>query len=139
LFDELMASAEIGIGTATVEEIDEINILQATMLAMTRAFDALPRAAQFALIDGNRLPKLSCPARAIVKGDARVLSIAAASIAAKVTRDRMMLKIADAHPGYGFENHMGYGTAKHMDALNRLGVTPHHRRSFAPVRNILSP
>ena len=139
LFEELMAQAEIGIGIASVEEIDEINILQATMLAMTRAFEALPRRADFALIDGNRLPKLACPARAIVKGDARVLSIAAASIAAKVTRDRMMLEIAEAHPGYGFEKHMGYGTAMHMNALNRFGATPHHRRSFAPVRKILSP
>ena len=139
LYEELVGCAELGIGIATVEEIDEINILQATMLAMTRAFNALTRTADFALIDGNRLPKLSCPARAIVKGDARVLSIAAASIAAKVTRDRMMLEIAKTHPDYGFEKHMGYGTAKHMDALNRLGVTSHHRRSFAPVRNMLSP
>ena len=139
LFAELMESADIGIGIATVEEIDEINILQATMLAMTRALAALKTAPAFALIDGNRIPKFSMPARAIVKGDARVLSIAAASIAAKVTRDRMMGEIARAHPGYGFEKHMGYGTAMHLDALARLGVTPHHRRSFAPVRKMLSP
>lgn len=139
LFAALADCAEIGVGIASVEEIDEINILQATMLAMTRAFEALPRRADFALIDGNRLPKLASPARAIVKGDTRVLSIAAASIAAKVTRDRMMVEIAEAHPGYGFEKHMGYGTAMHMNALNRLGATPHHRRSFAPVRKILSP
>tara|TARA_R110000868_G_scaffold73822_2_gene213689 strand:- start:2996 stop:3631 length:636 start_codon:yes stop_codon:yes gene_type:complete len=139
LFAELMESADIGIGIATVEEIDEINILQATMLAMTRALAALKIPPAFALIDGNRIPKFSTPARAIVKGDARVLSIAAASIAAKVSRDRMMCEMALAHPGYGFEKHMGYGTAMHLDALARLGVTPHHRRSFAPVRKMLSP
>jgi ribonuclease HII len=136
LFAELMESAEIGIGIASVEEIDEINILQATMLAMSRALDALATPPAFALIDGNRLPQLACPARAIVKGDARVLSIAAASIAAKVTRDRIMCALAETHPGYGFEKHMGYGTAAHLDALTRLGPCPHHRRSFAPIRNM---
>ena len=139
LFAELMDTADIGIGIATVEEIDEINILQATMLAMTRALAALATPPAFALIDGNRIPKFATPARAIVKGDARVLSIAAASIAAKVTRDRIMCEMALAHPGYGFEKHMGYGTAMHLNALARLGVTPHHRRSFAPVRKMLSP
>ncbi|MES1989760.1 MAG: ribonuclease HII [Pseudomonadota bacterium] len=139
LFAELMQSADIGIGIATVEEIDEINILQATMLAMTRALAALAMPPAFALIDGNRVPKFAMPARAIVKGDARVLSIAAASIAAKVSRDRMMVEIAKTHPDYGFERHMGYGTRMHLDALKRLGPTIHHRRSFAPVRNMLSP
>ncbi len=139
LFAELADCADIGIGMASVEEIDEINILQATMLAMTRALAALKTPPAFALIDGNRVPKLTCPARAIVKGDGRVLSIAAASIAAKVTRDRMMVEMAKKHPGYGFEKHMGYGTKIHLDALNRLGVTPHHRRSFAPIRHMLSP
>lgn len=139
LFAELADCADIGIGMASVEEIDEINILQATMLAMARAFDALAQRASFALVDGNRVPILACPARAIVKGDGRALSIAAASIAAKVTRDRMMVEMAKEHPGYGFEKHMGYGTKIHMDALKRLGVTPHHRRSFAPIRHMLSP
>lgn len=139
LFAELVECADIGIGMASVEEIDEINILQATMLAMTRALAALKTPPAFALIDGNRIPKFFTSARAIVKGDARVLSIAAASIAAKVTRDRMMCNMGLAHPGYGFEKHMGYGTKMHLDALKRLGVTPHHRKSFAPVRNILSP
>ena len=139
LFAALIDCADIGVGIASVEEIDRLNILQATMLAMARALDALKIAPAFALIDGNRVPKLPCPARAVVKGDGRVLSIAAASIAAKVTRDRMMLELAAGHPGYGWEKNMGYGTAVHLDALTRLGVTPHHRRSFAPVRNILSP
>ncbi|MGV8998480.1 MAG: ribonuclease HII [Parvibaculaceae bacterium] len=139
LFTELMQSADIGIGVASVEEIDEINILQATMLAMTRALAALKTAPAFALIDGNRIPKFATPARAIVKGDARVLSIAAASIAAKVTRDRIMVEMANEHPGYGFEKHMGYGTVFHLNALKRLGPTVHHRKSFAPIRNMLSP
>ncbi|MFN4353221.1 ribonuclease HII [Parvibaculum sp.] len=140
LFAALQPVAEIGIGIASVEEIDRLNILQATMLAMTRAIAALPRAPQFALIDGNRAPKqLPCPARSIVRGDATSLSIAAASIAAKVTRDRLMLVLAQSHPGYGFERHMGYGTAAHLEAISRLGPTPAHRRSFAPIRNILSP
>lgn len=140
LLAELQAHAEIGVGVASVEEIDEINILQATMLAMTRAVAALPRAPHIALIDGNRCPKgLACASRAIVGGDGLVLSIAAASIAAKVTRDRMMAELALAHPGYGFERHMGYSTPEHFDALSRLGATPAHRRSFAPVRKILSP
>jgi ribonuclease HII len=139
LFADLSQCADIGIGMASVEEIDEINILQATMLAMTRALAALASPPAFALIDGNRVPKIAIPARAIVKGDARVLSIAAASIAAKVTRDRLMVAMAETHPGYGFERHMGYGTAAHLNALQRLGPCPTHRRSFAPIRNMLSP
>lgn len=139
LFAQLCRCAEIGIGMASVEEIDRLNILQASLLAMSRACAALERPAEFALIDGNRLPALACPARAIVSGDARVLSIAAASIAAKVTRDRMMTALAAEHPGYGWERNRGYGTPEHLDALSRLGASPHHRRSFAPVRNILSP
>lgn len=140
LFAALQTCAEIGVGIATVEEIDRINILQATFLAMERAVAALPRAPQLALIDGNRKPKsLSCASLTIVGGDARSLSIAAASIAAKVTRDRMMIDAAIAHPGYGFERHMGYGTAAHLDALSRLGPCEIHRRSFAPIRNMLSP
>jgi ribonuclease HII len=139
LFTALSGCAEIGIGIASVEEIDRLNILRATMLAMTRAAAALPHPPGFALIDGNRLPDLPCPARAIVGGDGRAVSIAAASIAAKVTRDRLMAELAALHPGYGWERNQGYGTPEHLDALRRLGATPHHRRSFAPVRNILSP
>lgn len=140
LLAELETCAEIGVGVASVEEIDEINILQATMLAMTRAVANLPRAPHVALIDGNRCPKdLACSSRAVIGGDALALSIAAASIAAKVTRDRMMAELALAHPGYGFEKHMGYSTPEHFDALSRLGASPVHRRSFAPIRKILSP
>lgn len=139
LFAELTARAEIGVGIASIEEIEELNILWASMLAMSRACAALENPPAFALIDGNRVPKLDCPARAIIGGDARVLSIAAASIVAKVTRDRIMNELAAAHPGYGWETNRGYGTPEHLDALNRLGVTPHHRKSFAPIRNMLSP
>ncbi len=138
LFAALKDCAEIGIALATVEEIDRINILQASHLAMTRALAALPRAPDLALIDGNRLPRdLTCPGEAVVKGDARCLSIAAASIAAKCTRDAIMVDLAQQHPGYGWERNMGYPTQAHRDALRDLGVTPHHRRSFRPVHNIL--
>ncbi|MEX1152397.1 ribonuclease HII [Parvibaculum sp.] len=139
LYAALQASARIGIGEASVEEIDRLNILKATMLAMTRAVAALGLVPHFALIDGNRLPALSCPARAIVKGDALSLSVAAASIAAKTVRDRTMCELARAHPGYGFERHKGYGTAAHQAALLRLGPCAAHRSSFAPIRKMLSP
>lgn len=146
LFAAIAATAAHGIGLASVEEIEELNILGATMLAMRRAVAALPLAPTFALVDGNRLPDgLPCPAQAVVQGDRRALSIAAASILAKVTRDRLMADIARAHPGYGFERHMGYGTAEHLEALYRLGPTPHHRLGFAPVSrlkgnaNLLNP
>ena len=136
LFAALQSAARIGIGIATVEEIDRINILQATMLAMRRAVDALPVTPDLALIDGNRAPDLACLARTVVKGDATSLSIAAGSICAKVTRDRIMAELAGAHPGYGWERNAGYGTAEHRTAMSRLGLTDHHRRSFAPVRAI---
>ena len=135
LFAAIMESAEVGIGQASVAEIDRLNILQATFLAMRRALAALAPPPGHALIDGNRLPPgLPCPATTIVKGDSHSLSIAAASIIAKVTRDRLMLDLAAAHPGYGWERNMGYGTAAHLSGLARLGPTPHHRLSFAPVR-----
>lgn len=134
LFDEIMGSAAVGIGIATVEEIDEINILQATFLAMRRAVSALPEAPRHALIDGNQRPDLGCPATPIVKGDGLSLSIAAASIVAKVTRDRIMREIDPSHPGYGFARHKGYGTPAHLAAIARLGPSPVHRRSFAPFR-----
>ena len=124
----------VGVGIGEVEEIDRLNVLQATFLSMRRALEALPNTPDFALVDGNRLPKgLPCPARAVVKGDSRSLSIAAASIVAKVTRDRIMADLADRHPGYGWDRNAGYGTAQHLAALRDLGVSPHHRRSFAPV------
>jgi len=131
---------QLAIGIASVEEIDEVNILQATFLAMNRAVKNLKTVPDFALIDGNKIPPhLPCPARTLVKGDGRSLSIAAASIKAKVTRDQMMAKLNELHPGYGWSNNAGYGTAQHQEALKRLGVTPHHRKSFAPIRKMLSP
>lgn len=139
LFEALAEGpAEIGVGVASVEEIDRANILQATYLAMRRAIEALPSAPALALIDGNRAPKdLACDCQAVIKGDGRSLSIAAASIIAKVTRDRIMTKLAETHPGYGWERNAGYGVKAHQEALKRLGVTPHHRRSFKPIHKIL--
>ena len=126
--------AEVGVGIADVARIDRDNILNATLWAMAEAVRDLPRRPQLALIDGNRAPSLRCATRTIVKGDARCLSIAAASIVAKVTRDRLMVALSRELPGYGFERHKGYGTPEHQAALDRLGVTPHHRRSFRPVQ-----
>ena len=132
----LLEVAEVSIAHATVEEIDQLNILRASHLAMERAVAGLQ--ADHALIDGNLIPRgLGCGATAIVKGDARSLSIAAASIVAKVTRDRIMVDLAQQHPGYGWEANAGYPTKAHLDALRNLGVTPWHRRSFKPVHNIL--
>jgi ribonuclease HII len=133
LFEELQGAAAIGVGMADIDEIDRINILQATLLAMRRALDNLPVQPDFALVDGNRMPDLSCPCQTVIKGDGRSLSIAAASIVAKVTRDRLMGRLAEEFPGYGWERNAGYGTAEHKAALERLGITPHHRRSFAPI------
>jgi ribonuclease HII len=122
------------IGRAEVEEIDAINILQATMLAMRRAVASLPIRADYVLIDGNRVPPgLNCPAEAVVKGDSRVAVISAASILAKVTRDREMVGLDLQYPGYGLAQHKGYPTKAHVTALTELGVTPIHRRSFRPV------
>ncbi|SET77832.1 ribonuclease HII [Oceanicella actignis] len=138
LLAALRERALIGVGVASVEEIDRLNILRATWLAMRRAVAALPRAPDFALIDGKHVPDgLPCPSEAVVKGDARSISIAAASIAAKETRDEIMRALARAHPGYGWERNMGYGVPAHREALKRLGVTQHHRRSFAPIHKIL--
>ena len=138
LFDEILACAEVGIAHATVAEIDEINILRAAHLAMQRAVAALPRPPNHLLIDGNLLPRgLEISAEPVIKGDGLSLSIAAASIVAKVTRDRIMVDLAQQHPGYGWETNAGYPSKSHISALQRLGVTPHHRRSFKPVHNIL--
>jgi len=127
-------AAVIGIGHAEVHEIDSINILNATFRAMERAVAALGQIVTHALVDGNRPPRLSCEIETIVEGDGKSFSIAAASIVAKVTRDRLMTALAAAHPGYGWETNRGYGTEAHCAAIVRLGLTPHHRRSFAPVR-----
>lgn len=129
----LRGCARFGLGTATVAEIDAINILQATHLAMRRAVAALNTTLDHALIDGNRGPKLDCAATCIVKGDQKSLSIAAASIIAKVERDKIMRELGKRHTGYGWERNAGYGTEAHLDAIKRLGVTPEHRRSFRPV------
>ncbi|HZA02829.1 MAG TPA: ribonuclease HII [Hyphomicrobiaceae bacterium] len=134
LFAEIVATASVGVGIADVERIDQTNILNARLWAMRAAVLQLPSPPRLALVDGNRVPQLACEARAIVKGDATCSSIAAASIIAKVTRDRMMMALGEAHPGYGFERHKGYGTPEHQAAIRRLGVTPHHRRSFRPIR-----
>jgi ribonuclease HII len=127
--------ARVGVGIASVEEIDRLNIFWARMLAMSRAVDALGFDPSMILVDGNRCPKWERPSVAIVDGDAKCRSIAAASIVAKVTRDRIMADHARTHPGYGWERNKGYGTPEHQEALGRLGPTPLHRRSFAPVRH----
>lgn len=135
---EIRAHAEVSVAHASVEEIDEINILRASHLAMQRAISGLARPADFALIDGSLIPRgITISAAPLVKGDARSLSISAASIVAKVCRDRLMVGLAQQHPGYGWETNAGYGTPAHLAALRHLGVTPYHRRSFAPVHNIL--
>lgn len=135
----IMATARSwSVAHATVAEIDTLNILHASHLAMERAVAGLGIAPGFVLVDGNRLPKsLPCPARAVVKGDAKSLSIAAASILAKVVRDHLMVDLAQQHPGYGWERNAGYPTKDHLAALLNLGVTPQHRRSFRPAHNIL--
>lgn len=130
MFDLLPGCARIGIGTADVEEIDRFNILQATFRAMARAVEALGGGVHWAIVDGNRAPPLSCKVHCVVRGDSLSLSIAAASVVAKVTRDRIMRDLALAHPGYGWESNVGYPTPDHRAALRRLGLTPHHRRSF---------
>jgi ribonuclease HII len=131
----ILATAKVGIGVAEVERIDRDNILQASLWAMADAVAQLATPPRLVLVDGNKVPpRLECAARAIVKGDAKCLSIAAASIVAKVVRDTMMVELAREYPAYGFERHKGYGTAEHQAAIARWGVTPHHRRSFKPVQ-----
>ncbi len=134
LFPRIMATARVGVGIASVGRIDRDNILNATLWAMAEAVAKLPMLPRLALIDGNKAPRLRCQTRTLVKGDARCLSIAAASIIAKVTRDRLMVETSRTFPGYGFENHKGYGTPEHRSAIDRLGVTEIHRRSFKPVQ-----
>ncbi|OIP83912.1 MAG: ribonuclease HII, partial [Rhodobacterales bacterium CG2_30_65_12] len=138
LFAIIIKVADVSIAHASVEEIDRLNILRASHLAMERAIAGLSIAPDHVLIDGNLLPRgLRLSAEPVVKGDARSLSIAAASIMAKVTRDRIMVGLAQQHPGYGWETNAGYPSKSHISALQGLGVTPHHRRSFKPVHNIL--
>ena len=137
LFEPIMRSARVGIGIADVERIDRDNILQATFWAMAQALKQVEGVA-LALVDGNRAPALPCPVQTIIEGDGKSLSIAAASIIAKVTRDRIMIGHDAAWPQYGFARHKGYGTAFHQQALERHGPTPLHRKSFAPVAAFLS-
>jgi ribonuclease HII len=135
----ILGSAHVGVGIASVEEIDRVNILQATFLAMLRAIEALPLRPDHLLIDGNQRPKqLPCACRTVVGGDGLSLSIAAASIIAKVTRDRIMLELAREHPHYGWERNAGYGTPEHHRALSLVGVSVHHRRSFEPVHRLMN-
>ncbi len=138
LAEILHEQAQVSIAHASVQEIDEINILRASHLAMERAVAALNPAPDFLLIDGNLIPRgLTIPAQAVIKGDARSVSISAASIVAKICRDGIMVDLAQQHPGYGWETNAGYPSKSHKLALQNLGVTPHHRRSFKPVHNIL--
>ena len=137
--DRLRATCPTAIGRAEVAEIDDLNILRASWLAMARAVASLPSAPAHILVDGNRVPPdLGCPATPVVGGDRRCLSIAAASIVAKVARDREMAELAACFPGYGWERNAGYPTAEHRAAIDRLGITPHHRRSFSTVSQRLS-
>ena len=138
LFDEIRAKALCCcIAQASVEEIDTLNILQATLLAMRRAVEGLRLRPHRVLVDGNRLPLLKVPAEAIVRGDSKVKAISAASILAKVHRDRLCLELHAQHPQYGFDGHKGYPTPAHLAALREHGACPQHRRSFAPVRELL--
>ncbi len=135
LFDEIQVKAQSWcIARASVAEIDELNILQASLLAMKRAVEGLVVQPEHVLVDGNKLPRWHYSAEAVVKGDSRVAAIAAASILAKVTRDREMIALDSVYPGYGFAGHKGYPTEIHMEALARLGVTPIHRTSYGPVK-----
>jgi ribonuclease HII len=138
MYDLIMDAAQVAVGLASVAEIDDLNILRASHLAMTRAVAGLAVVPDHVLIDGNMIPRgFQISAEALVKGDGRSQSIAAASIVAKVTRDRIMVDLAQQNPGYGWDKNAGYPTKDHLLALQNLGVTPHHRRSFRPVHNIL--
>lgn len=136
LFSTILATARVGVASVSAPEIDRLNIRQASLLAMCRALAALPCEPDFAIVDGNDPPALPCDVETVVKGDAKVASIAAASIVAKVVRDRLMARQALIYPGFGFAENAGYGTPAHLAALSREGPCPLHRRSFAPVRNL---
>lgn len=138
LYERIMANCHVGVGVASVAEIDRLNILWATMLAMQRAVAALQCEPREILVDGNRCPEWRWTSRAIVGGDAVEPCISAASIVAKVWRDRQMTKLHDTHPEYGWDRNFGYPVPEHLSALNRLGPTPYHRRSFAPVARVLA-
>lgn len=137
LFDVIGSRANVGVGISDAEEIDAVNILEATFRAMARAVAVLDPAPDLAIVDGNRTPALPCETAAVVRGDGISASVAAASIVAKVTRDRLMADLAAICPGYGWERNAGYGTAEHSRALADLGVTKYHRKSFKPVRGVV--
>lgn len=139
LYEAIMATSRVGIAMADVARIDRENILNATLWAMAEAVARLAEPPSLCLIDGNRAPALAVPARTVIGGDALCMSIAAASIIAKVTRDRLMARLDEKFPGYGFARHKGYGTREHLQALRRLGPCRHHRTSFAPVRELIGP
>jgi ribonuclease HII len=138
LYDKICASAQVAVAFGSIARIDCDNILRASLWALTRAVKALPVRPQLVFVDGNNRIDCGCECQAVVSGDALVSSIAAASIVAKVTRDRLMVRLGLAHPGYGFERHMGYGVPEHFEALARLGPSIHHRKSFAPVAEKLA-
>ena len=133
----ILNSAEFAYGEASLEEIDELNILQATMLAMKRAVNNLPRKVDHILVDGNKIPDFDAAATSVIKGDQKSVSIAAASIIAKVKRDFLMKSLSKLYPEYGWERNSGYGTKEHMEALNLVGLSPFHRKSFKPIRNLI--
>jgi len=138
LNDIIIATAEYAYGEASLEEIDELNILHASLLAMSRAVANLPRKVDHVLVDGNKLPALDAPATAVIKGDQKSVSIAAASIIAKIKRDFLMKNLAKMHPEYGWERNSGYGTREHMEALSLVGPSRFHRKSFAPIRDLMT-
>ena len=138
LYTELLRSASVGLGSAQVGEVEQLNVLNAALLAMERAVSNLCLMPEMALVDGNRTPKLVCPAQPVVGGDRKSMSIAAASIVAKVTRDRLMATLAFRYPGYGWETNSGYGTPQHIEAIRITGITRHHRRGFGPVARALA-
>ena len=139
LFNEIKVNAlSWAIALATVEEIDELNILQATLLAMQRAVNGLAIQPDQVLVDGNQLPKLSMPAQAIIKGDSKVQAISAASILAKVERDRLMVNLDKEYPEFTFRQHKGYGTKQHLNEIDKLGISPIHRKSFNPIKTMLA-
>ena len=138
VFPLILENATVSVGAASVEEIDRLNILRASHLAMLRAVTGLSTRPDHVLVDGRMIPDgLNLPATGIIRGDSKSLSIAAASIVAKIRRDELMVDLAQQHPGYGWETNMGYPSKSHRLALQNLGVTPHHRRSFRPVHNML--
>ena len=137
LYDQIVAECSYGVGSCSVEEIDEMNILQASLLAMARAYEAMGVVCDHALIDGNKAAPLPCDMTTVIKGDSVSTCIAAASIVAKVTRDRLMEVLDSECPGYGWASNSGYGSKQHREAIHELGITPHHRKTFSPVKDIL--